>query len=516
MPIRSVLLVPVFAAAAFACLPMPYDGQNLAARTSCVLPPGPVPVEFTIVRGDVDAYVVSEFEHPIPGACDEIVVDSVTRGVPSPSLVPVPKLVVDYGVATGTGAVTVHWRTLHPERDLASVADCAKIRRTRVVTAIPRLYSPNKIYPPIVLPADSVFECHDGYCTRMPRRVVDNAIPAEQCMEGLAAPAPSRDAAMEYIRGRLEASGTVYRLTKSEITIDPVLSLYIACPRPEPLTISDTFADPAPVLKLPVIPFERQETRIVVDNGFYTQWPALGAWNDTAVSADLAIPSPGNAGDRFESENLRFQVNYIRPTQIDRMGRSVNIRTGIKRYEYIGRQISLRNFCGPTLDLGPTIVGDTLRLDGASIRLTNEGCSRRGIDVFAGKYSDWLVSPSVDQTLGEAMWHGSSIENGTSWPIDGDSILVRGWNLPLEDVLGIATSVDPTRIRKSGFSARLVGTSLAIASTRSGTVEVLSATGRTLVRRDVAAGDNTLQIPVGTRGMLLVRSAEGAVKILAH
>lgn len=521
MPIRPVLLVPAFAAAAFACLPMPYEGPNLAARANCVLPPTPQPVGFTIVRGDVDAYVVGEFEHLVPGACEEIVVDSVTRGVPP--LLPMPKLRVDQEALSDAGAVTVHWRTVQPELDSAKSANCGKIRRTRVVSAVPRSYSPLLVYPPIVQPADSVFECHEGYCTRMPRLVVDNAIPVEQCMDGMAPPASSRDAAMEYIRGRLEGSGSVYRLTRPQIAMDPMLSLVIACPRPEPILTIDTFSQVASnpatdgsAPKLIFVPPELRENRIVLDDGNYPQWPALGAWNDTAVSADLAIPSPGNAGDRFESENILFHVNYIRPTQIDRMARSVNIRTGIKRYEYIGRQISPHFYCGPTPDLGPTIIGDTLRLDGASIRLTNEGCPRKGIDVFTGKHSAWLVAPSVDQALAEAMRHGASIENGTSWPIDGDSVLVRGWNLPLEDVMAIATSVEPANNRGSGFSVRLAGASLEIAATRAGAVEVLSASGRTLVRRDVVAGRNAIQLPAGSRGMLLVRSSEGTAKVLAH
>lgn len=514
MPIRPVLLVPVFAAAAFACLPMPYDGQNLAARANCVLPLGPTPVGFTIVRGDVDAYVVGEFLHPIPGACDEVVVDSVTRGVPP--LLPVPKLVVDNGMGSDAGAVTVHWRTIHPERDSAGTVNCGKILRSRVVSAVPRVYSPLKIYPPIVLRADSVFECHDGYCSRMPRRVVDNVVPTEQCMEGLAAPAPSREAALEYIRGRLEGSGSVFRLTRPLIAIDPMPSLYVACPRPELVAVADTFTQQVADPKLSIVAPELWETRIVVDDGTYPQWPALGAWYDTAVSADLAIPAPGNAGDRFESENLNFVVDPIRPSRADWKLQTANVSTGVKRYEYIGRRIAPRRFCGTTPDLGPTVVGDTLRLDGTSIRLTNEGCPRKGIDVFAGKYSDWLVVPSIDQTLAEAMWHGSSIENGTSWPIGGDSILVRGWNLPLEDVLGMATSVDPAKTRGSGFSARLVGTNIEIASPRSGAVEILTASGRVLARRDVSAGKSVLQLPAGVGGMLLVRSAEGVTKIMAH
>lgn len=514
MPIRPVLFVPLFAAAAFACLPMPDNDQNLAARANCVLPLGLTPVDFTIVRGDVDAYVVGEFEHPIPGACDEVVVDSVTRGVPP--LVSVPKLVVDNGMESDVGAVTVHWRTIHRGRglDSAGAADCGKILRSRVVSAVPRVYSPLKIYPPIVLRADSVFECHDGYCSRMPRRVVDNAIPAEQCMEGLAAPAPSREAALEYIRGRFDASGAVFQLTRSDLRFEQVPPKDVVCRGPELIRMTQTLVEDAPVYKL-VAPPELRETRIVVDDGILAGWPLLGSWNDTAVSADLAILSPGNAGDRFESESIQFFVNPLRRDNAS-IVRSISVRTGVKRYEYIGRQIPPRMYCGPTPDLGPTIVGDTLSLDGTSIRLTNEGCSRKGIDVFAGKYSDWLVVPSIDQTLAEAMWHGSSIENGTSWPITGDSILVRGWNLPLEDVLAMAASVDPAKTRGSGFSARLVGTSLEIASPRSGAVEVLTASGRTLLRRDVAAGKSTLRIPAGVNGMLLVRSAEGVTKIMAH
>jgi hypothetical protein len=233
------------------------------------------------------------------------------------------------------------------------------------------------------------------------------------------------------------------------------------------------------------------------------------------VSADLAIHSPGNAGDRFESEGIQFFVNPLRRDNAS-IVRSISVRTGIKRYEYIGRRLSPPYDCGPTPDLGPTIVGDTLRLDGLSIRLTNDGCPRKGIDVFSGKHSAWLVAPSVDQTLAEAMWHGASIENGTSWPIDGDSVLVRGWNLPLSDVLSIATSVEPSRVRTSGFSARLVGASIEIASNRSGVVEVLAASGRTIVRRDLAAGRNAIPLPVGTSGMLLVRSGDQVAKILVR
>lgn len=519
MPIRPLLLAPAFAAAAFACLPMPYDAPNLAARANCVLPPAPIPVAFTIVRGDVDAYVVGEFEHPVPAACDEIVVDSVTRGVPP--LLPRPKPWDDNAVLSDAGAVTVHWRAVQPERDSAGAATCAKIRRSRVVSAIPRSYSPLMVYPPIVQPADSVFECHDGYCSRMPRRVVDNKPDPGTCLAGMPAPAPSREAALEYIRGRLEASGAIFQLTRAEGLLERIPPKIVVCRGDEPILPADTLLQEAaplgmdlPAPKL-VLPPELLETRIVLDDGLYLQWPRLGAWNDTAVSADLAIPSPGNAGDRFESESIQFFVNPLRRDNAS-IVRSFFVRTGIKRYEYIGRRIPSRVYCGPAPASEPTIVDDTLRLDGASIRLTNEGCPRKGIDVFAGEHPAWLVVPAIDQTLAEAMRHGASIENGTSWPIDGDSVLVRGWNLPLEDVLAIATAVEPANNRGSGFSVRLAGASLEIAATRAGAVEVLSASGRILVRRDVVAGRNAIQLPAGGRGMLLVRSSEGTAKVLVH
>lgn len=519
MPIRPLLLVPALAAAAFACLPMPYDAPNLAARANCVLPPAPIPVAFTIVRGDVDAYVVGEFEHPVPSACDEIVVDSVTRGVPP--LLPRPKSWDDNGVLSDAGAVTVHWRAVQPERDSAGAATCAKIRRSRVVSAIPRSYSPLMVYPPIVQPADSVFECHDGYCSRMPRRVVDNKPDPGTCLAGMPAPAPSREAALEYIRGRLEASGAIFQLTRSGGFVERILPFDVECRVTEPVFLEDTFFQDGASLgadllapKL-VLPPELLETRIVVDEGQYFQWPRLGSWGDTAISADLAIPSPGNAGDRFESESIQFFVNPVGRADA-KIVRSISLRTGIKRYEYIGRRFSPPYECGPTPNPEPTIVDDTLRLDGASIRLTNEGCPRKGIDVFAGEHPAWLVVPAIDQTLAEAMRHGASIENGTSWPIDGDSVLVRGWNLPLKDVLAIATSVKPANNRGSGFSVRLAGASLEVAATRAGAVEVLSASGRILVRRDVVAGRNAIQLPAGSRGMLLVRSSEGTAKVLAH
>ena len=498
---------------------MPYDAPNLAARTNCLLPPAPIPAAFTIVRGDVDAYVVGEFEHPVPSACDEIVVDSVTRGVPP--LLPAPKPRDANATLSDAGAVTVHWRAVQPQRDSAGAATCAKIRRSRVVSAIPRSYSPLMVFPPIVQPADSVFECHDGYCSRMPRRVVDNKPDPGTCLEGMPAPAPSREAALEYIRGRLEASGAVFQLTRSWKGREQMPPIDVVCRGTEPILLADPLLQEAAPLGMDlqapklVLPPELLETRIVLDDGLYVQWPRLGAWNDTAVSADLAIPTPGNAGDRFESESIPFRVYPLRGDDAS-VVRSISVHTGIKRYEYIGRRISPPSDCGPTPDLGPTIVDDTLRLDGASIRLTNEGCPRKGIDVFAGEHPAWLVVPAVDQTLAEAMWHGASIENGTSWPIDADSVLVRGWNLPLEDVLAIATSVEPANNRGSGFSVRLAGSSLEIATTRSGAVEVLSASGRTLVRRDVVAGRNAIQLPAGSRGMLLVRSTEGTAKVLAH
>lgn len=508
MPIRPYLIAPLFAAAAFACMP-PSSGAvlNSVARADCVVLPNTVSVGFTIVRGDVDAYLVSEFVHKNPAVCTKVIMDGVTRGVP------------DGRSASGSGvddaylgAVAVHWDYYEFEPESREDSACAKIRRTRVVSAIPRLYSPDKVFPPVVLPADSVFDCQYGSCQRTSRLVVDNKPNPDACLVGMPAPAPSREAALEYLRGRLEVSGSVYRLDKAVDLEDRIPPRDVYCPGPELIQGIDAIAKDMQVSdNFAVVMPELVETRIEIDDGLYRQWPLLDSWNDTAVPADLAIRSRGNAGDRFESEDIQFQVALLRGAPSN-TPRSVSIRTGIKRYEYIGRQIPMPNTCG-VRDTSATIVGDTLLLDGLSIRLTNDGCPRKGMDVFAGRHSGWLVAPSDNQALADAMRHGASIENGTSWPIDGDSVLVRGWNLPLEEALRLATSVG-RKGGASGFSARAVGAALEVDCTKPGFVEIVSADGRKLLGQSVVAGRTTLRIPVGARGVLTVRSAEGTARVV--
>ncbi len=518
MNLPLIRSLPMFALSAMASLPtvtpiMPIKLPYVPVKF-------PTPVNFTIVRGDVDAWVVSEYEIHASPTCMEVVVDSVTRGVPN-------------GVAGGSAAyfdgpeaVTVHWSTVFSSVDSAALVACTKIRRSRHVAAIPGAASLALVYPPFSASPNSLFECHNGTCSKMPNRVVDNSPDLQNCLVGALAPAPSRDAALDYIRRKVQGSAEVFRLD----LIHPTQVVFFGeqsmdCYYPPIETVLDTVGN-AEILPKPSMirtflpPPSPAETRIQVDHGYMGSYPWYlpSSTTDTTVTTDLALPSPGNAGDWFRSEAISYTGTQLKGSPSlclsTDCGRIVGtLSTGIKHYEYIGRNITT-GICGETYDQGPTIFADTLRLDGQSIILNNQGCPRKGIDVFAGKHNSWLVIPSPNQTMAEAMWHGSSIENGTSWPIDGDSVLVRGWNISYAEVMDATSSV--TRFQKAlpGIQIGVVGVNLQISLAKACAVDLLSADGRILSRHELGAGKSTVRIPGGAHGLLMARTNEGITKVV--
>jgi hypothetical protein len=160
----------------------------------------------------------------------------------------------------------------------------------------------------------------------------------------------------------------------------------------------------------------------------------------------------------------------------------------------------------------PRVVGDSLELDGASVRLDNEGCARREVDVFANDHTRWLLAPDRDDWAG-SFRHGANLDNGSSWPVVGDSVMVRGWKFALDGILA-TVAVSKPDARGTGLEVRAVDGRISIHLDRAGVVDLVSPGGRLLASESVAAGDGMLPIPAGHHGLLLLRTPSGTARLM--
>lgn len=462
------------------------------------------PSRFTIVQGNVDAVMLSEFD--IVYACGGLQIDSIVRRSPG----------ADPADHTPSSSATVFWSAFQPKIDSATAATCINIRHERSIDPIPRIESYQTLPGggsfsiPVAFPVDpdSIFECHDGLCSHQDAGIVRNSLDPSRCLDGMAAPAPSADSALSWLRGRLAQASGIYLLQR---VFQPRLDISVAC---NPDIINQTSVGASGAARS-LTSGTLEETRLRFVGDTWTEAGSLAPvgdrWSDPAISVDLALPSGSNAGDYFSPETLLFRVEDLRASPMVGPMVGFSYPSGIKTYQYRGWD-SLRVCPNTTWSLRPSLIGDSLRLRGPSVRLSNDGCARPGVDVFADKYSRWLFAPSEDGLWVDAFRHGTSLGYGSSWPVVDDSVMVAGWRVPLSEVRSVAGLRKESP--RAAFRAMVRSGRLEVDLPSASRVEVLAPSGRTIASGDQPAGGSVLALG-GVHGLILVRANSQVVRILA-
>lgn len=518
---RFLLLALLGASGAFAC----------ASSTRCL--PEVQARPFTLVQGEIDAVLVQEYA--LANGCIEVAVDSIVRRAPELTLEPVPKpAVYRWGSSEGSAAVTVFARWTSPKLDTAQAALCAKVRIERHVDSIPRSIT---IYPGpadeplsklVPVNPDSIHLCLNGDCGRIVPRTVRNAPLASKCAVATPRTFSTPVEAREFLLTKFSSIPLKPRVLNRFLSI-PLRDdqVYGSCAAPiwEPATepapsarsftasgseplLLDTFEvviEPSPYAPLPV------ESRFSYLGLYLPDIDRLQSWNDPSIPPQLALPSSANAGDLFEPETLSFQVEPL-----DGKSESYWVRyaTGALQYAYLG-DIRERIMCGSSPYASrPRMIGDTLRLKGLGLLLTNRAtCPGARQDVFATKYNRWLYLPSEDGPFQSDFTHTYGAENDQSWPIVNDSVLVGGQKVPLA-WLQSNVSVGPRARRGSSFATLRNGNELVVTLAQAGEVRLATATGRILSSSVQPQGTSRLALPRGHRGILLVQAEGRSTRVL--
>lgn len=469
---------------------------------------------FTVIRGTTETWLVGEFTGPI--GCSEIVIDSiVTKRETRQVADDVVLSILDPGVRG------VYWNYPQVKLDSASAQSCRRTTRQRIIASIP-----SQTYTPICYdnlgswcgalqaPIDTLYSCHAGTCEVVPLKTVE-AHQAEGCLLGALPPFPTFEDALAYLEGRFQVAQERMVLTNIPririITPDlaePLVAARSKCVIIEP--IADTIA----ARSLQVV--ADADPRIAREGSFYFPLGSFGPWAPGAVPANLAYPTPASVGDTYLQDTLWYSVDDLRHGPNATSTRTLAYATGKRTYQY---RASTTAFvpCGPSRTV-PTRLHDTLLLSGTPLRVTNangDQCAQADVDVQAGRYSRWLVlSPDTTTPFQTAFRHTFSPENGNSWPIVDDTVLVRNQKVPLAAFLQAVSSIHP-RTPRSGFRVSVRGRTLSIELPEASTLEILSPSGRTLSRQELSAGLSVVAVPSGTHGILIARAAGRSVPVLA-
>ncbi len=487
---RILLLVGISATVSLACV----DG------TKCI--PDVAPRSLTVVRGDVDAVLVSEFA--LTNGCISVEFDSLVRRFPAMDTM--PKLLDANGAAVSRAAA-LHLHTFVPKLDSATAAKCSRIRTLRRIDTIPRIVgwsvmegteiSVGKAVP---VSLDSLAVCIDGSCTRVRGAEVRNPPDASKCLIGMYAP-QKRDTALAIVRKMLESASEVVMLRR-------MLFLVFAPPRlcrvaPPPVLARAT---------LTFVPAQEKETRFTFPTSNASpagMLPQLVSWSDPRVTADLALPRPSNAGDFFAEETLVFRVTRLRAGSTPSKDSVFRYATGVKYYQYQG----FRHASGCDTAPAPTIVGDTLRLDGPSLQIGNDGCGRKDVDGLSNDHYIWLFAPRTANWQWEFR-HGSMLDNGPSFPIIDDSVQAFGWRFTLDELMGTEPALVASRSANE-FAASLFARILTVRLERPSIVRIASPSGQIVSSFALPAGVSERQLPQGVRGVLLVSAGSASLRVLA-
>lgn len=489
---------------------------------------------FTLVQGEIDAVLVQEYA--LSNGCIQVTVDSIVRRAPELALATTLKpALLRWGSSEGSAAVTVHARWTSPKLDSAQAALCSKVRIERHVDSIPRSIT---IYPGpadeplsklVPLNPDSIHLCLNGDCGRIAPRIVRNAPLTPKCAVATPRTYSTPIEARDFLRKKFANIPLKPRVLNRLMVMplradvpygscaapvaDAAVDLHprgISIPAPESDTLHlDTIkfvTEPSPYAPLPV------ESRFSYLGPDLPDIDPLKSWDDPSIPAQLALPSSANAGDLFEPETLSFQVEPL-----DGTSESYRVRyaTRALQYAYLG-DIRERIMCGSSpYSSRPRMIGDTLRLKGLGLRLTNRApCPGAGQDVFAAKYDRWLYLPTDEGPFQEDFSHTFSAENEQSWPIVEDSVLVGGQKVPLA-WLQSNVAVGPGARGGTSFAVLRSGNELLLTLERQAEVKLATPTGRILSSSVQPEGTSRLALPRGHRGILLVQAEGRSARVLA-
>jgi len=447
----------------------------------------PFPQSATVVIQDTASWLVSEFDGNL--ACAYPNFDT---------LVP---------FAEGRYALTrVDWNVPMLKMDSASAEKCRKVSRYRRIDRLPllRLEGKGEIgalsmpYSP-----DTIKFCRDGICSSLPTRKVrtptaDNS----QCLVAALSPFETHQQALDFLAAKVAQSKSALRLTRQRI-------YYIQAAR----AASDVAVASDVSTKI-VSCIEPYEANSFVAPGL--QWPEylqpVSSWNDPRVGSAYALPSLANANDLYGQESLTFYVDTVdlgdgsRAPYTDWRLATWSYPTGVEGYLYRGSTISYAD-CGGVSGSGPSIFADTLATSGENLLVTNAQpqCGRRDVDGLAATNENWFaLLPWTGEPLESVFRHYGSVETDWSWPMEGDSILVRGQKVAIAE-LRSTSGIANRRGLASGFEASVVGKSISVDLGRAGELRVVDAAGHVLTSRVLAQGRSLVALPTGARGMLVLQ-----------
>ena len=521
MFLRLLLPSLLGASSAFACV----------SSTRCLAEVRALP--FTLVQGEADAVLVQEYA--LANGCIEVTVDSIVRRTPGAVGEPTPiRDTFPRGFSQGSAAVTVHARWNSPKLDTAQAALCAKVKIERHVDSIPRAITTypgpadeglRKLVP---VDPDSVHLCLNGDCARIVPRKVQNApntpsLCYSPTPRNFSTPAEARDFLLGTFANFPLKPRVLNRLLVMPLRADIT---YGGCAAPleeraadlPPRGTSSPVFEPDTLILEPLVvemdgsgDFSA-EPRFSFLGHFLPDIAPLETWSDPAIPPQLALPSSANAGDLFEPETLSFQVDPLDGTSDPYW---VRYATGALQYAYLGDRKEVV-FCGSSPYASrPRLIGDTLRLKGLGLLLTNRAtCPTAGQDVFATQYDRWLYLPSEDGPFQLDFTHTLSAESEQSWPMVGDTVLVGGQKVPLA-WLQSNVAVGPGAQRGASFAVRRSGNDLLVTLEREAEVKLATPTGRILSTRVQPRGTSRLALPRGHRGILLVQAEGKSARILA-
>ncbi len=444
----------------------------------------PVPQSATVVVQDSSSWLVTEFVGAI--GCSEIVLDSMNP----------------FG-----SVFSIHWSADHPTLDSAATAVCQKATRYRRVDQIQLLRMPR--IPPIqtfvpsgagsdlmVYVPDSVsFSSGIEVRTLAIRKVVAPSQSMSQCMVATLPPYGSHAQAVDFLKGKVGLARAILRL-------NPITTNYLA-------------------RKTCVEPLSKSVGILPIWNLY---WPSylgsLSSWNDPRVPSNFAWPSPGNAADLYGEEALPFSIDTLSTTRGKTagiaFGTTWNYQTGLKGYLYRGEALNFSK-CGSTTGNGPQVQNDTLVTDGLNLLITNQqpSCGRRDVDMFAGQQSEWfVVLPMTGESLDTVFRHIASAESNWSWPMEGDSILVRGQKVALSELPPVS-GIDPIHREASDFKVGLRGRSIHFELGYPSEINLLDAVGRNLSHGNFPAGRSVVELPQGVHGLVVVQAGSDRRAVVA-
>jgi len=517
---RLLALSGILASGAFAC----------AASGKCL--PDVYARQFTLVTGNADAALVQEYAL---AGCHEIRVDSIVRrSVRVDSTIRINSLAGTSAVVLPSAAMAIYASTSTPKLDSAQGVACAKVRTVRRIDSIPRasyFKTPDgtdlSVETVVPVDPDSVYVCLNGSCSKIVPRVIHNANDPGHCLAG-ALPPLSAEEALAYLKERLKAASSVTRLMRV-----PLIRIRLTCQWDTSTAIyfQHTVLDSTAARTMSLLPVTTKETRLSYTNEYtYAPIPPFHDWSDTTISPRLALPSSANAGDFLFAEMLQYNRSKLDGTSSSLP--NFRYATGVQTYVYPGstpsstclltgggsiwdsvaaRSTSIQPI--GTAPLPPTLVGDSLRLEGLPLTIsTSTDCPIMGIDIQAVKYDQWLFAPSSESSLQKDFFHGANVETANSWPILRDSVLVRGQKISLATLAAFVSTL-PRPQAQSTFTVRAVDHLLFVTLSEATDVRVLSADGRILSHADLPAGTSSMELPNAHCGILFVQAGKNVLRL---